>query len=151
MINEMTELLDVAIDREIVSQAFYIAGQKKTQDPGAIALMQELADEELHHYEWIKKLKETGLRSEDWSPAKIPDLKISEYLADTNLTEGAGLQEVITVAMKREQHSIEFYSGLQKAMKSQPAAQLCGKLVLAEQNHKMKLETFYERYFLKED
>ncbi len=35
VVDELTELLDIAMDREIVSQAFYIAGQKKTQDPGA--------------------------------------------------------------------------------------------------------------------
>jgi rubrerythrin len=54
MIDELTNLLDIAMDREIVSQSFYLAGQKKTQDAGAIQLMKELADQELRHFQWIK-------------------------------------------------------------------------------------------------
>ena len=34
MPDELTELLDTAIYKEIASQAFYIAGQDKTEDPG---------------------------------------------------------------------------------------------------------------------
>ena len=33
MTDELVDLLDTAIYTEIVSQAFYIAGQGKTQDP----------------------------------------------------------------------------------------------------------------------
>ena len=58
MPDELTELLDTAIYKEIASQALYVAGQSKTQDPGARALMKELAQEELRHAEWLKDLKE---------------------------------------------------------------------------------------------
>ena len=51
MLDELTELLDKVIYKEIVSQAFYVAGQSKTQDPGVRALMEELAQEELRHAE----------------------------------------------------------------------------------------------------
>jgi len=49
MSDELTDLLDTAIYKEIASQAFYVAGQSKTEDPGAKALMKELAEEELKH------------------------------------------------------------------------------------------------------
>ena len=52
MLDELADLLDTAIYKEIASQAFYIAGQSKTQDPGAKALMKELAQEELRHMGW---------------------------------------------------------------------------------------------------
>jgi len=45
MPDELTELLDTAIYKEIASQATYTAGQSKTRDPAARALMKELADE----------------------------------------------------------------------------------------------------------
>ena len=47
MRDELTELLDTAIYKEVASQAFYIAGQDKTDDSGARALRKELAREEL--------------------------------------------------------------------------------------------------------
>ena len=60
MTDELIDLLDTAIYKEIMSQAFYIAGQSKTQDPSAKVLMKELAQAELRHAEWLKDLKERG-------------------------------------------------------------------------------------------
>jgi rubrerythrin len=151
MADELTELLDTAMDKEIVSQAFYIAGQKKTQDPGAIRLMQELASEELKHFEWIKDFKDKRLDRQGWYAKRLHNLMISENLVDTNLSEGAGLQDVLTIALKREQNSFQFYSDLRNALKNEAARQLCEKLIHAELNHKMKLETFYDDLFYKEN
>jgi rubrerythrin len=151
MIGELTELLDIAMDREIASQAFYIAGQKKTRDQGAIELMKELAAQELKHLEWIKNFKESGLSSKDWSPKNLSALNISEYLVDANIAEGAWLQDVITAAMKREQHSVEFYSQMMQVMNSETGKRLCERLSSEELNHKNKLEIFYHDYFLKEN
>ncbi len=61
MLDELAELLDTAIYREIASQALYAAAQSKTQDSGARALMKELAEEELKHSQWLKKLKDQGV------------------------------------------------------------------------------------------
>ena len=102
--------MDTAIYKEIASQAFYIAGQSKTQDLGAKALMKELAQEELRHSELLKELKEKGIEKQDWHQERVPNLKISEYLSGGETLEGAGLQDTLTFAMKREQQSIEFYS-----------------------------------------
>ncbi len=151
MIDELTELLDIAMDREIVSQAFYIAGQKKTQDPGAIQLMTELAEQEQKHYEWIKNYKDTRPTAKDWSPKSLPDLMISEYLIDTKIPEQAGLQDVITAAMKREQYSMDFYAKLKQVINSDPGKRLCERLIQEEQKHKTKLETFYDDLFNQEN
>lgn len=151
MVDELNELLDTAMDREIVSQAFYIAGQKKTQAPGAIELLKELAYQELKHYELIKDFKENHPDGGEWYSKRLSTLMISEYLVDINLSENAGLQDIITIAMKREQYSIEFYSKMKQAAKSQTARQLCERLIHEELNHKMKLETFYDDLFYQED
>ena len=60
MSDELTELLDTVIYKEIVSQAVYIAGQNKTQNPAAKTLMKELAAEEFGHSQRLKSLKEKG-------------------------------------------------------------------------------------------
>jgi len=72
MRNELTELLDAAIYKEIASQAFYIAGQSKTQDPSAKALMKELAEEEFKHSQLLKNFKEGGLKNQEWHQQKLP-------------------------------------------------------------------------------
>jgi rubrerythrin len=147
MPDELAELLDVAIYKEIVSQAFYSAGQKQTADPGARALMKELAEEELRHSEWLKELKEKGLEKQRWHQEKIPDLMVSQYLVGGDIIEGAGLQDVLVFALKREQQAVEFYSRMMSAMADEVAKHLCEQLVHEELKHKFRLEMFYDSLF----
>ncbi len=151
MSNELTELLDTAIYKEIVSQAFYIAGQSQTQDPGAKALMKELADEELKHSEWLKNLKERGLEKRSWHQKEVPNLMISEYLTGGDTIKGAGLQDTLVFAMKREQQAVEFYTKMMGIMRDKPAKRLCQRLVHNELRHKLRLEMFYDGLFYEED
>ena len=151
MSDELTELLDTAIYKEIASQAFYIAGQSKTQDPGAKALMKELAQEELRHSEWLKNLKAKGLEKQRWYQEKVQNLMISEYLTGGDTLEGAGLQDALIFAIKREQQAIEFYSKMMGIMRDKAAKRLCERLVHEELKHKLKLETLYDDLVYVED
>jgi len=147
MSDELNELLDTAIYKEIASQAFYIAGQSLTQDPGARALMKELAEEELKHSQHLKKLKESGLKEQDWHQDRVPNLMISEYLTGGGSLEGAGLQDTLIFAMKREQEAIDFYSKLMAVMRSEVAKKLCQRLAQEELEHKFRLEILYDDLF----
>ena len=147
MADELMELLDTAIYKEIASQAFYIAGQSKTEDPGARTLLKELAEEELKHAELLKDLKAKGLTKQSWHLEIVPNLMISEYLTSPDTVEGAGLQEVLILAMKREQQSVEFYSKMMGVMRDKAAKHLCERLVQEELRHKLKLEMYYDDLF----
>ena len=151
MPDELTELLDTAIYKEIASQAFYLAGQNKTEDPSARALMSQLAEEELRHSQWLKHVKDKGLEKEHWHAEKVPNLMISEYLTGGDTLEGASPQDTLVFAMKREQQAIEFYSRMMSVMKDRDAKRLCQRLVHEELEHKLKLETLYDDLFYGED
>jgi len=151
MQSELADLLNAAMYKEIASQAFYIAGQSKTQDPGAKALMKELAQEELRHSEWLKNLTEKELEKLSWNKEKVPDLMIGEYLTGGDTLEGGGLQETLIFAIKREQQSIKFYSKLMGVMRDQTAKRLCERLASEELKHKLRLEIFYDDFFYGED
>ena len=151
MSDELTELLDTAIYKEIASQAFYIAGQSRTEDPGAKVLMKELAEEELKHSQWLKDIKEKGLNEHSWRRNEVSNLRISEYLTGGETLEGAGLQDTLIFAMKREQQSIEFYSRLMSLMRDETAKHMCERLVHEELRHKLRLEIFYDDFFYGED
>jgi rubrerythrin len=149
--DELTELLDTAIYKEIASQAFYEAGQTKTQDSGAKALLQELAREEQKHANWLKGLKEKGLPPKGWHRKEIPNLMISEYLVGGDRLEDAGLQDTLVFAMKREQQAVEFYLKMMGALRNEAAKRLCQRLIHEELKHKLKLEIFYDDLFYSED
>ena len=95
MSDELTDLLDTAIYKEIASQAFYVAGQSRTEDLGAKALMKELAEEELRHSQLLKSLKEKVLGMLGWYREKVPNLMISEYLTSSETLEGVYLQDTL--------------------------------------------------------
>jgi len=80
MPDELSDLLDTAIYKEIASQAVYEAAQQKTDDSGARELLKELARQEVKHAEKLKNLKQKGLAKQLWHQEKITDLKISDYL-----------------------------------------------------------------------
>ena len=149
--DEFVDLLDTAIYKEIASQALYIAGQGKTLDPGAKALMSELAQEELRHSQWLNGLKERGLGRLAWHRERVPNLMISEYLTGSDTLEEASLQDTLVFAMKREQQALEFYSRLTGAIRDKAAKDLCERLVHQELKHKLKLETLYDDLYYGEN
>jgi rubrerythrin len=151
MQGEFVELLEIAIYKEVASQAFYEAGQNRTDDPGARALMRELADAALRHTQMLKELGERQWKGDEWARDKIPNLMISEHLTDRDKLEGASLQDTLLFAMKREQQALEFYSHMMSALRDKDAKLLCQKLAHDELKHKLKLETLYDDLFYQED
>ncbi len=147
MTDELGELWDTAIYKEIASQSLYIEAQRETDDPAAQAMLAGLAAEELKHAETLRKLKEAGWQPADWNRATLTDLRLSDYLSGPDTLEGAGLQEVLIFAMKREQQSVVFYAQMMGALRLEAAKMLCSRLSQEELKHKMKLELEYEKLF----
>ena len=150
MQDEIDELLDAAIYKEIASEALYLAAKNKTSDPGARTLMEELANEEKKHSQWLKDFKDKGAKQK-WHRGIVPDLRVSEYLTPPDSLEGAGLQDTLVFAMKKEQQAIDFYSRMTGMLRGSSAKAFCRKLVNEEMRHKLKLETLYDDLFLGEN
>ena len=147
MSNELTELLETAMYKEIASEAFYSAGQSKTDDPGAKSLMKDLAADELRHLEILKGLKDRDWEKGQWNKKEIPNLMISEHLTTSDKLEGTSLQGTLVTAMKREQQAVEFYSRMMSVLRDEEAKHLCESLVHEELKHKYRLELLYDNLF----
>ena len=146
---ELKELWQTAMYREVAANAFYTAGIEKTDDPGAKALLKDLAAAETSHYVLLEKYRERGKIRK--SRQQVKDLMQSEYLASGGTTlEGAGLQDTLLYAIKREQESIDFYSRMTGIMTAIEGKELCERLTTEELKHKVRIELLYERLFLKE-
>jgi rubrerythrin len=150
MPDELSEVLDTAIYKEIASQAMYEAAQRKTDDPAVQKLLKDLARQEVKHAEKLKDLKQKGLVKQ-WYQDEIADLKISNYLTGSDTLEGAGLQDTLIFAMKREEESVDFYRKMTGMMREEAAKQLCASLKNEELKHKKRLETLYDQLFYGED
>jgi rubrerythrin len=150
MEEEVKELLEAAIYKEIASEALYSNFSKQTNDQGAVKLMSELADEEQKHIAWLKELQDKG-GAVRWHRGRVNDLKISDHLNSADNLEEASLQDTLIYAMKKEQLSIDFYSRMTGILTSRTVKRICQKLVNEEIRHKVKLEMLYDDLFLSDN
>lgn len=76
--NRRLNALEVALNNELREQDFYLRNAERSSNPVGKALFQQLANEELEHYELLKKLHETWDKNKKW-PETVP-LKVKETL-----------------------------------------------------------------------
>jgi rubrerythrin len=143
------DVLKWAIEREDHSYQVYSSVLDKIEDPGARALISQLAEEELGHKASLEVLDPSKLK--DIHPQKIQDLKIAEYLKDRTLTEVSTLQDVLIFAMKREKEAHEFYTKLAEAVSDSEVKNILEVLAQEELRHKRDVEAFYDDVIYQED
>ena len=151
MNDELTDLLEAAMLKEVASGAFYTEGQKKTDDPGARALLKELADMERGHLEMLKKLSRRNHPPFHWRRNKATPLRLGDYLSGGESLDEAGLQDTLIFAIKQEQKAAEFYSQMKAVFTDEEARRLCQHLIDEENEHQRKLELFYDDFVFAED
>lgn len=143
------EILKCAIEREDTSYKVYSSIIDKIEDPGAKAMVSQLAEEELRHKTMLERLDPSKLR--DLHPQKIQDLKIAEYLKDRTITEVSSLQDVLIFAMKREKEAHELYTKLATVVSDPEVKKLLELLAQEELRHKRDVEAFYDDVIYQED
>ena len=119
--DELDELWDTAIYKEIAAQTLYLEAQQETDDPATRMMLGELAAEELKHSETLKKMKQAGWQPGDCNLSTAADLKLSDYMQGPDTLEGADLQEVLIFAMKRELESAHFYTRMMGTLRQESA------------------------------
>lgn len=145
-------MIRLAIRREREAYNFYNEAAKNSQLSSSAKLLHELAQREVTHREKLEKALEEGV-CETFScssVAEVNDLKLSDYLAEIPLRSDSSPQEVLQVAMKREQASHEFYKALSEQTTHSTFKTVFDALAKEELDHKNRLERAYEDQFLPE-
>ena len=146
---DVKEIVRQAAHQEEKAHKFYTDALKFVKDAAARVWIKELADEELKHKEMLQKFDASKIKQ--FKPAKIHDLHITEYLVDKDVHEIKDFQDVLIVAMKKEQKSYNFYVGMAKSADSANLKKICKVLAQEELKHKHKLELYYDDIVFKED
>ena len=145
---DKSEILSLAIEKEIQAQQLYETAAYRMQDPAGKTLLAELAVEEAKHRKMLEALPPD--QAEQFDSDETQDRQIGEYLAPTPLSPDASLQDVLIYAIKREGEARHFYETMAKSVDSADLQKLLRKLAAMETSHKARLEEFYEDVFLKE-
>ncbi len=146
---DVKDIIKHAAAEEEKAHKFYTNALKWVKDEPSRIWLKELAAEELKHKEMLLKFDVSKIKQ--FKPTKIHDLHITEYLVDKDISEVKDFQDVLVVAMKKEQKSYHFYVGMAKSADNPEIKKLCKILAQEELKHKQTLEQYYDDIVFKED
>jgi len=81
----------------------------------------------------------------------VPDLKIADYMDDVTVTADMGYQDILVVAMKREEKAHNLYTTLASNTEDSELRKLFEILAAEEAGHKLALEKEYDEHVLTEN
>ena len=138
------EILDYAIDKEKEAVAFYNELSKKESIASLALTFKELAQEEAKHVKLLTNLSKNQSAIGSYELKKVTDLKVSDYLVDMEYTEGMLMQDILVLAMKREEMAVKLYTNLAMGAVDQESAKLFKLLAQEEAKHKLTFERLYD-------
>jgi len=147
--SQIEEIINFAVDKEREAIAFYEDLAKKVENPIMRDTVLTMADEERKHEKMLKGL--TPKKLQFVRESSQPDLKISNYLVQTTISPDMSYQELLVIAMKREESSYALYSDLEQRASDNATRKVFTLLKGEELKHKTRLEKEYEERVMWDD
>ncbi|WP_456407088.1 ferritin-like domain-containing protein [Caldithrix abyssi] len=145
----LKDLLNVAIKQEQNSQKLYRKGMDIAQDEESKKFFKRLHDEEVEHEKMLYNIRETELYDLDVE-IKDPELlemaRSSHGSDDLYLPEDLSLQDVLEMAMKRENTARLRYEKAAALAKEDEVKELLSNLAREEENHRLHVEKYYKMH-----
>jgi len=142
------DIIQFAIKREEDAYRAYGEMSEIAETPGLKELLLELQAEEKKHKELLQDI--TNEEIDNMETHKVIDLKISDFLTEEPPTPDMTFQDLLIFAAKKEQQAVELYMGIKAAVNSDELKKVFDFFVEQEKEHKLKLETEYEKHVLEE-
>ena len=149
---DIEAIIDFAIEKEREAAAFYESISKDEEDfSGSKQMFQEFAAEERKHEKILKDFKTGGISKslKEYRLKWITDIKRSDYLVDLTYSKGMPYNEILLLAMKREEKALKLYNDFLAKADTDDSKKLFKVLCQEEAKHKLALETLYDDYMAK--
>ena len=143
----LKDLLNVAIKQEQNSQKLYRKGMDIAKDEETKIFFKRLYDEEVQHEKMLFNIRETELYDLDIvidDPELLEMAKSSHGNDDLYLPEDLSIQDVLEMAMKRENTARLRYEKAAKTAKEEEIKELLTNLAKEEENHRLHVEKYYK-------
>ena len=135
------KVIQFALEKEKEAVAFYQTCSEKSERAGMKQAFLDMAKEEKKHVRLLTNFKPGDLKK--IKIKDIPNLKVSDYIVDIPFSESMGYQELLVMAMKREEASYNLYSRIATSRDDQ-LKHLFQMLAQEELKHKNRLEREYD-------
>ncbi|MHC4757762.1 MAG: ferritin family protein [Planctomycetota bacterium] len=141
-------ILDFAISEEKAAQKFYLELSEKVDNRAVKKALQDFAKEEAGHQAKLESIKAGG---ELRTSGEITNLKIADYLVDVEPSLDMDYQDILTIAMKKENAAFKMYTELASQTSDPKIKDTFLALAQEEAKHKLRFEMEYDEEILKED
>ncbi|MCK5205096.1 MAG: ferritin family protein, partial [Desulfobacterales bacterium] len=145
----LEDIIDFAIEKEREAAEFYQKISNDEEDfSGSKKMFEEFAAEEQKHEKILQEFKTEGITKslEEYKLKWITDIKRSDYLVDLDYEQGMPYNEILLLAMKREEKALKLYNEFLEQADTDEGKKLFKVLCQEEAKHKLALETIYDDY-----
>jgi len=136
------EILDYAIEQEEEAANLYTDLATRVDKPWVRKIFEAYAGEEREHKRKLLAIKEGKLLQS--APKDFVDLKIADYLIDTEPHASMGYRDALILAMKREKAAFKLYSDLAAVSGDPQVKETLLNLAQEEAKHKLRFELEYD-------
>ena len=140
------EVLEFAIGKEEAAVKFYLTLAGEATKPALKETFERFSKEEVKHVELLSDMSGNKEKIDSYEFKKVTDLKISDYMLETEYQEGMPMSDILRLAMKREEKAVMLYTALGNQTDDEGAKKVFKILVQEEAEHKLALESLYDDY-----
>jgi rubrerythrin len=144
----LKSIIDFAIEKEKEAAEFYETTSHEESMSGKQEMLLEFAQQERHHKDLLEKFLTEGIDAKlrEYKFKWITDIRRSDYVDDITYHKGMAYNEMLMLAMKREEKALKLYNELLAKTDHADAKKLFKMLCQEEAKHKLALETLYDDF-----
>ncbi len=146
--DSLVEIVDFAIEKEKEAVDFYSDISRQEKFAGTSKMFAEFANEERKHQKLLEDFKTQGIpvSLKDYQLKWITDIKRSDYVVDLEYTPGMAYNDILMLAMKREEKGLALYNDFLVQADTDDGKKLFKVLCQEEAKHKLALESMFDDY-----
>jgi len=143
------EIIQFAIDGEQEAVDAYTTASEMVTRANVKEMLLGFARQEQMHKKRLESIDRE--RVADTAIVNVPDLRIADFMDDITITADMGYQDILAVAMKREEKAHNLYTTLASNTDDAELRKMFEILAQEEAGHKLALEKEYDEHILTEN
>ena len=142
------DILEFAIAEEVAANQFYMELAGKMKNPAMAKVFEDFAKEELGHKSKLEAIKQGEMLE---PTEKVAELKIADYLVDTEPKPDMDYKDALVLAMKKEKAAYRLYLDLAAVAEAEELTNMFLYIAQEEAKHKLRFEIEYDEVVLKDN
>ena len=144
----LKDIIEFALEKEKEAVVFYKKISREESMSGTAEMLREFSREEDKHVTLLENIMKEGVDESvrEYTLKWIVDIKRSDFVNDLTYEKGMPYNEILMVAMKREEKALALYNRLETMAENPAQVKVFRILAQEEAKHKLALETMYDDY-----